>query len=93
MRAANIPAEPGASYAWDPCLILVSALRHLGPDATAAQIHDYILRLHSYAGINGIYDFRDGLQHGLTRSAGVVARWFPDKRAWIAVSRPGGAPL
>ncbi len=90
---AHMVPEPGGSYAWDPGFIIVDALRHLGPDATSAQIHDYIEQLHGYAGINGIYDFRDGLQHGLTRNAGVVARWYSDKNDWIAVTRPGGGPL
>ncbi len=93
MRAAHVVPEPGGSYAWDPCFIIVDALRRLGPDATAEQIHAYIEQLHGYAGINGVYDFRDGMQHGLTRNAGVVARWFADKNDWIAVTRPGGAPL
>jgi branched-chain amino acid transport system substrate-binding protein len=93
MRAAHVVPEPGGSYAWDPSLIIVDALRHLGPDATAEQIHDYVEHLHGWAGINGIYDFRDAQQHGLTRNAGVVARWFADKNDWIAVTHPGGAPL
>jgi len=92
-REAHVVPEPGGSYAWDPTLIIVDALRHLGPAATAEQIHDYVEHLHGWAGINGVYDFRDGMQHGLTRSAGVVARWFADKNDWIAVTRPGGAPL
>ena len=92
-REAHVVPEPGGSYAWDPCLIIVQALRALGPDATAEQIHTYVEGLHGFAGINGIYDFRDGMQHGLTRNAGVVARWFADKNDWIAVTRPGGTPL
>lgn len=92
-QAAHVVAEPASSYAWDPALIVFDALRHLGLGATGEQVHGYIESLHGYAGINGIYDFRDGLQHGLTRSDGVVARWFPEKDDWIAVSRPGGDPL
>jgi branched-chain amino acid transport system substrate-binding protein len=93
MHDAHVVPEPGGSYGWDPTLIIVQALRTLGPDATAAQIHDYLEQLHGFAGINGIYDFRDGQQHGLTRTAGVVARWFADKNDWIAVTRPGGGTL
>jgi hypothetical protein len=92
-RAAKVVPEPGSSYAWDPCLIIFDALRHIGLNATAEQLHAYIEQLHGYAGINGVYDFRDGLQHGLTPTAGVVARWFADKNDWIAVSHPGGTPL
>jgi branched-chain amino acid transport system substrate-binding protein len=92
-REAHFTPEPGSSYAWDPSLILIDALRHLGTDASAQQIHDYVEGVHGFAGIHGVYDFRDGLQHGLTRSAGIVARWSPEKNDWIAVSRPGGKPL
>jgi branched-chain amino acid transport system substrate-binding protein len=92
-REAHFTPEPGSSYAWDPALILIEALRHLGTNASAAQIHDYIEQVHGFAGIHGIYDFRDGMQHGLTRSAGIVARWSPEKNDWIAVTHPGGKPL
>jgi branched-chain amino acid transport system substrate-binding protein len=92
-RDAQVTPEPGSSYAWDPAMIVFDALRHLGLNANGQQLHDYIENVHGFAGINGFYDFRDGLQHGLNRSEGVVARWFPDKDDWIAVSRPGGDPL
>jgi branched-chain amino acid transport system substrate-binding protein len=92
-KAAHVVPEPGSSYAWDPCLMVFDGLRHLGLNASAQQLHDYLEQLHGFAGINGIYDFRDGGQHGLTANYGVVARWFPDKNDWIAVSRAGGVPL
>ncbi len=37
-REAHFTPEPGSSYAWDPSLILIDALRHLGTDASAQQI-------------------------------------------------------
>ncbi len=89
------PTKPdlGQSLAWDPALIVIEALRALGPDATASQLRDYIEKLHGFAGINGIYDFRAGDQRGLGVNNAAVVRWTPQKDSWIAVSKPGGLPL
>jgi branched-chain amino acid transport system substrate-binding protein len=78
------------SLPWDPALIVVDALRHLGPNATAPQIRDYILGLHSWAGVNGIYDFRDGRQRGIGIDAVVIDRWDAKANRFTAASRPGG---
>jgi branched-chain amino acid transport system substrate-binding protein len=91
--AAGLRPDAGASNCWDPMMIVVTALRKLGPNATAAQIHDYILQLHDYDGINGTYDFRDGNQRGLTTKDVLVVRWDADKGTWIPVSQGGGTPL
>jgi branched-chain amino acid transport system substrate-binding protein len=82
-----------SNLAWDPAMILVSALRAVGPSATAAQLHDYLIHLHSYAGVNGIYDFRDGSQRGIGSGAANIQRWDPKRSDFIAVSKPGGYPL
>lgn len=78
---------------WDPGLIVIDALQHLGIDATAAQVHDYLEKLHDFAGVNGPYDFRDGSQRGLGLSAAVIVKWDPARRIFQAASGPGGAPL
>jgi branched-chain amino acid transport system substrate-binding protein len=74
LEAGNL--QPGylASLAWDPALIVVDALRRLGPNATTEQLHRYISELHGWAGINGLYDFR-GSQRGIGQNAVVVYRW------------------
>lgn len=92
-RKDNVAPQPDSSYAWDVGLIVVSALRDLGLDATAAQIRDYIESLHSFVGINGVYDFLTHDQHGLTDSAVLVVRWNAKTRDWIAVSGPFGKPF
>jgi len=79
--------------AWDPALIVVDALRHLGTDATAAQVRDYVLNLHGFTGVNGIYDFRRGDQRGLDPRTSVVVAWDKKRDRFVTVSRPGGAPL
>jgi branched-chain amino acid transport system substrate-binding protein len=82
-----------SNLAWDPAMLLVSGLRAIGPAATAAQLRDYLIHLHSYAGVNGIYDFRDGSQRGIGAGAANVQRWDPKLTDFIAVSKPGGYPL
>ncbi len=88
-------ALPGATelLAWDAGRLVVNALRTLPAGATAAQLRDFISQLHGFAGVNGVYDFRTGDQHGLTDASVIVSRWDPLQKLMVAVSRPGGAPL
>jgi ABC-type branched-subunit amino acid transport system substrate-binding protein len=81
------------SFSWDPGSIVVDALRAVGPDASADQIRQYIANLHDYVGINGVYDFRDGSQRGLTEHNLMIMRWDADKGTWSAVSGLGGGPM
>lgn len=90
--AGKIP-QPTMGTAWDPGLILVDALRHLGGDPTAKQLHDYIETLHGFPGIYSLYDFRDGLQRGMGVNAAVVAKWEPAQKWWVAVTAGGGKKL
>jgi hypothetical protein len=92
-RDAGIRPDFQNNIAWDPAMIIVSAYRAEGPNATAQQLQSYIQNLHSWAGINGIYDFRDGLQRGITLGVGVVVRWDPAKGDFVAMSKLGGYPL
>jgi branched-chain amino acid transport system substrate-binding protein len=92
-KAAGLHLDLGAANSWDAMMILVSALRKLGPSATATQIRDYILNLHDFVGIDGVYDFRSGNQRGLAGTDFLVARWEPSADTWVAVSQQGGAPL
>jgi len=78
---------------WDPMMIVVDALRHLGTDATATQIRDYILKLNDFAGVNGMYDFRRGDQRGLDPDSSVVVVWDKANDRFQTVSKPGGQPL
>jgi branched-chain amino acid transport system substrate-binding protein len=82
------------AFAWDPALVVVSALRAIGTTATAAQIHDYIEKQKRFPGVQGMFDFTSGDQHGLTVSGLLMLRSDPDRpgRA-IVVSKQGGIPL
>jgi len=94
MAAAGqkVPDE-GDALAWDPGLILVSALKKLGIGATAAQIHSYIDSLTSFAGINGTYNFTNKSipdNRGLTISSVYIAEWNKSQDDWTASSGPAG---
>lgn len=93
LTAEKVAPESTHVFSWDPALIVIDALKHLGTGATAAQIHDYIEHLHGFAGVNGLYDFRDGSQRGLGLSSAVIVRWDPAKSTFVAASSGGGAPL
>jgi branched-chain amino acid transport system substrate-binding protein len=92
-HAAGIKPDLGATIAWDPAQIVIEALRHLGTQATAAQIRDYIVHLRGVAGINGIYDFKTSPQRGLNLRDAIVSRWNPAKQTWDPVTGPGGGSL
>ena len=89
-KAIGVKPDFGNNLSWDPTMIVVDALRALGPDASADQIRNWIANLHSWAGINGIYDFRAGDQRGVGQNAAVVHRWDPAKGDFVVMSRPGG---
>ncbi|HXP92903.1 MAG TPA: ABC transporter substrate-binding protein [Candidatus Binatia bacterium] len=76
--------------AWDPAMITVNAFRALGTNASAEQIRDWIGGQKSYAGITGIYDFKDLDPHGLAARDALIFRWDPDKTAFVVVSKFGG---
>jgi branched-chain amino acid transport system substrate-binding protein len=92
-KAAGVEPDVASAHGWDPTMMLVEALRKLGPDATAAQLHDYLVHLKGFAGINGIYDFEREPQRGLDVEDAVVTLWDPAKKNWIPVSQAAGAPL
>ena len=89
-KTAKIRPDFATSLAWDPGSILIAALRKLGPGATAERLHAYIEGLHSWAGIDGIYDFRDQSQRGIGQNALVVYHWDAQANAFTVVSRAAG---
>lgn len=91
MAAVGV-AKPDITHllAWDATMISIDALRKFGTDAPPEKIRAYIAGLHGYAGINGIMDFRDGKQRGMTDIAAMVVRWNRATNDFDAVSKPGG---
>lgn len=93
LAAAHQKADNATGTSWDPALIVISALRALGPDATAAQIKDYIANLTGFPGINGLYNFKKVPQRGLDAQNAVIVRYDAEKKQWVWLSKPGGIPL
>jgi branched-chain amino acid transport system substrate-binding protein len=92
-KAGRALPDEGNALGWDPGLILVSALRKLGVNATASQIHNYISSLTSFAGINGTYNFKDRSivdNRGLTIKSVYIVDWKPSLSNWTDVSSAGG---
>lgn len=93
LSAAKLKPDNATATAWDPALIVIGALRKLGPDATAEQIRDYIDNLTDFPGINGFYNFKKVPQRGIDLGSAIVVRYNPAEESWQWVSGPGGAPL
>jgi branched-chain amino acid transport system substrate-binding protein len=91
--AAGMRSDGVNLTVWDPTWILVGGLRKLGVNATATQMRDYILNLHGWVGVNGVYDFASGDQRGIEASALVVYKWDPARADFIPISGPGGRAL
>jgi branched-chain amino acid transport system substrate-binding protein len=91
--SAGMRADFLSSIPWDPGLMVVSALRKFGPDATAEQIRGYIAGLKGFVGINGRYDFAKVPQRGLSAENAYVVRWDGPGDRFVPVSRGGGVPV
>ena len=88
--AIGVRPDIANNLPWDPIMLLVDALRHLGPDATPDQLRDYLSHVHGWVGVNGVYDFASGDQRGIGESASCVVRWDNAKGTWVRVSLPRG---
>lgn len=89
----GIYPDTGCEIVWDATMIAVDALRHVGTDAPASKVRDYIAHLKGYAGVSGVYDFEAYPQRGLGTRAAVMMRWNTAKTMFEAVSQPGGEPI
>jgi branched-chain amino acid transport system substrate-binding protein len=92
-KPSGIRPDEGYSLSWDPALLILDAFRHLGFDATAAQIRDYIAGTKGFVGINGVYDFATVPQRGIDINWLVMVRWDKKTKSLIGVSKPGGVAL
>ncbi len=93
VTAPDVRPDQILAGTWDPLTLLVAGLRKLGPNASAAQLRDYVANTKNWAGVLGIYDFPAIPQRGLNASSVVMIAWDNTKGSWYAASRPGGAPL
>lgn len=93
LEAHGQKADNVVATCWDAGLIVVAALRDLGPDATAAQIRTYIANLTDFAGVDGFYNFKANPERGLGADSAIVVRYDATTKAWVWLTKPGGAPL
>jgi branched-chain amino acid transport system substrate-binding protein len=88
--SANVRPDLGMLLPWDPVLLIVDAMRHVGADASAAQVHEYLARQRSWIGAMGRYDFVTYPQRGLGEQSLIMAAWDSTRNDFTRVSRPGG---
>lgn len=89
----GVKPDAASSFAWDPAMLVVSALRKLGPAATAGELRNYLSKLKGYSGLNGNYDFTAVPQRGLADRNVYITKWDSGKKTWVAVSGAGGTLL
>jgi branched-chain amino acid transport system substrate-binding protein len=90
-----VPDE-GNALAWDPALLIISALKKLGVGATAQQIQQYISSQTAYTGIAGLYNFASKDQadnRGLTIKSVYITQWNKSKQDWVQASGSAGTTL
>ncbi len=93
LKERNLKADNMVATAWDAGLIVVAGLRKLGPNATWAQLKDYIANLTGFEGVDGVYDFKKYPQRGLGPESSTVTTYDAKAKAWVWLSKPGGEPL
>jgi branched-chain amino acid transport system substrate-binding protein len=93
LTSQGLNPDVGLSQSWDPTLVIIDALRHVGTSASAKQVLDYIEGLKHFPASDGYYDFTDGSQRGIGIDSIVICQWDPLRKTWVAASEPGGKPL
>ena len=92
-EGSSVRPDAPSTFAWDPAVMVVEALRKLKPDATADDLRNYLVASKEFDGINGRYDFTTVPYRGIDRKNVFVTRWDQTKEAWIPVSEALGIPL
>jgi branched-chain amino acid transport system substrate-binding protein len=93
LHDGGLQPDGGNAMVWDSMMIVTSALRKLGTQATADQLKGYISGLHNFDGAGGSFNFTSGNQRGLGPENCIVVRWDRATGAWIPVSGPDGSTL
>ena len=93
MGERGLKADNMVATSWDAGLIVVEALRKLGPDATPEELRQYIAGLTDFAGVDGIYDFKAYPERGLGPTSSAIVRYDAGGKRWVWLSKPGGEPL
>ncbi len=90
-EGTDVRPDGPSTFAWDPAVLVVEALRKLGPDAKAEDLRAYLDALQGFAGINGIYDFKAIPNRGVGEQNVVVTRWDPKVGTWVLASESANA--
>jgi branched-chain amino acid transport system substrate-binding protein len=88
--AAGLKPDGGFAGVWDMASIIIDALKRLPPDPNAEAVRASIAGLRGWAGITGIYDFRQYPQRGISMGGYIMTRFDTEKNEFIPVSKPGG---
>jgi branched-chain amino acid transport system substrate-binding protein len=93
LTAAGAEPDMLTISAWDPAMVLVDAIKKLGTDVTGPKLHDYLVKLKGWTGVDGSYDYVANPQRGIGGQNVVMVRWDVAKAKGEAVSDYGGKPL
>ena len=79
LRDAGLRIDSSYLSAWDATWLVIDALRHVGVDAPANRIGDYLEHLRGWSGVLGSYDFTDPQtpNQGIGVSSALIYRWDP----------------
>jgi branched-chain amino acid transport system substrate-binding protein len=91
--AAGVKPDEGSVLGWEPGALIVDALRTLPDGATGPRLLNYLAHLKGAAGVNGIYDFDQSPQRGLSLDNVIVTRWNPSGARWDVVAKPTGMEI
>jgi len=90
-EAAGVPPEALQTTGWDAGLLVVDALRHVGPTASAAQVREYLAGLSGFTGVTGAFDFKKIPQRGVDwKSSVLMTRWDAVRGIFVAAGPLGG---
>jgi len=90
-KAAGVRPDALQTTPWDAGLLIVDALRKLGPAPTAAQVREYLAGLRGFTGVTGTFDFKAIPQRGVNwKSSLLMTRWNPAKDTFDAAGPIGG---
>ena len=93
LKERDLKPDNMVATSWDAALIVVDALRRLGPTAKADALRQAIAGLDDFAGVDGIYDFKKYPERGLGPDFSIVVRYDAQAKDWIWLSKAGGEPL
>ena len=86
-KAAGFSPDLLHAIPWDAAFLIVDAFRHLGPNATAAQLRDSVAGVTNWAGLMGRYDFRAIPNRGIGLKAVIVLKWDPVHSGFVGVGK------